>query len=255
VNKFGWIPDYPDHRDQKYKATWVGILPPVVRRLAQMPPIYNQGSVGSCTGNGTARCIQYCRRMQGLPDFVPSRLMLYYDAREREGTTDVDSGAQIRDAVKGAVQNGACPETEWPYDESKFRVKPDDSAYAAGAKDEVIGYHRVDQSVYMIRAALAMEDPVVFGFSVYDSFMSLQTADTGVVTVPQQGEQFVGGHCVVAVGYDDNRRMILCDNSWGEGWGFNGSFWMPYEYIENSDLAQDFWVVRLVTEPASRMGK
>jgi C1A family cysteine protease len=251
---YGWVRDHPDFRDVPYASAITGDLPQQVERFSLLPPIYNQGYISSCTGNGTARALQYCRRMQGLPEYIPSRLMLYWNARRYEGTTTVDSGAQIRDAIRGAAQYGACSETIWPYDEPKFRDKPSEAAYAAGKTDEAIGYRRVGQTLNAIRACLASGDPIVFGFSVFESFESDIVAATGVVPIPQPSEGFLGGHCVVAVGYDNLREAIFVDNSWGTGWGIQGSFWMPYAYITSPQLAGDLWSIRLVTEPADGRG-
>ena len=59
-------------------------------------------------------------------------------------------------------------------------------------------------------------------------------------------DQVQGGHAVVAIGYDDNRKIgkdkgaIKIRNSWGTQWGQNGYGWLPYSYIE-AGLAEDFW--------------
>ena len=91
---------------------------------------------------------------------------------------------------------------------------------------------------------LAEGYPFVFGFTVYESFESQSVADTGVVPMPGSGEAVLGGHCVVAVGYDDSKRQFIIRNSWGTGWGLNGYCLMPYEYLLNPRLASDFWTIR-----------
>jgi len=63
----------------------------------------------------------------------------------------------------------------------------------------------------------------------------------------------LGGHAIMAVGYDDNLKIkntnpggvettgaLLFKNSWGPGWGMSGYGWMPYEYVLRG-IAQDFW--------------
>ena len=83
--------------------------------------------------------------------------------------------------------------------------------------------------------------------AVYQSFESETVAKTGVVPMPSSHEQVLGGHCVVAVGYDDGKRQFTIGNSWGTGWGLNGYCLMPYEYPINPRLASDFWTIRSVT--------
>ena len=105
-------------------------LPPSVDLSAGFPDAYNQGDLGSCSGNAIAGAIQFERRKQNLnPDFIPSRLFIYYNERVMENTVNHDSGAQIRDGIKSIAQQGVCAETEWDYDETQFTVKPPDSAY------------------------------------------------------------------------------------------------------------------------------
>ncbi len=243
----GWLPDLPDHRDIPYAITRVSGLPPSADLRSSMPPIYDQGSTSSCTGNACAAALAYARTMQGLQDFTPSRLMLYYVARELEGNATADSGAQIRDAIKGAGQNGACPETEWPFDTSQITTKPSDNAYQAAFKDRAIGYKRVNQDMISIRSCLADGDPIVFGFSVYQSFEGDQVAQTGIMPMPSAKEGIVGGHAVLAVGYSDDNECVIVRNSWSSSWGDAGYFYMPFAYITNQNLASDFWTIRLIT--------
>jgi C1A family cysteine protease len=97
-----------------------------------------------------------------------------------------------------------------------------------------------------MEGCLADGFPFVFGFTVYDSFEGAQVAQTGVVPMPQPGENVVGGHCVVAVGYDSVKRVFIIRNSWGTKWGMKGYCTMPYEYLVSPQLASDFWTVRSV---------
>jgi C1A family cysteine protease len=84
----------------------------------------------------------------------------------------------------------------------------------------------------------------VFGFSVYESFESATVAKSGVLNMPKPGERQVGGHAVCAVGYDDAAKRVLVRNSWGPAWGKKGYFTMPYDYVANRNLSDDFWTVR-----------
>ena len=97
-----------------------------------------------------------------------------------------------------------------------------------------------------MKACLASGYPFVFGFTVYESFESPQVAKTGVAALPGPSEAVVGGHAVLAVGYDDAQHSFLVRNSWGDGWGMKGYFTMPYAYLTQSDLSSDFWTIRLV---------
>ncbi len=97
-------------------------LPSVVDLRSKFPPAYDQGELGSCTANAIAGAIQFGRRKhKQKPDFIPSRLFIYYNERAMEGTVSVDSGAQIRDGIKSVVKQGACSEKTWPYQISSSR--------------------------------------------------------------------------------------------------------------------------------------
>lgn len=249
--KYGWVRDSLDRRDRNfsYKLTRMS-LPESVDLEPFCPQVYDQGELGSCTGNATAAALDICRRLQDHPFLNPSRLMLYYLGREMEGTTAVDSGAQIRDVVKASAKFGSCPEILWPYDIRRFTERPSKEAFAAAMNQRAISYPAIDQNLSHLKACLADQVPIVFGFTVYESFESDAVARTGMMPMPRRGEQPQGGHAVVAIGYDDRTRLFKVRNSWGYQWGCHGYFYMPYDYIADPDLAADFRGIRLVTELA-----
>jgi C1A family cysteine protease len=242
---YGWIPDSHDERDVEFAPTVVH-LPASVDLAADraMPPVWDQGRLGSCTAHGTLACFLWASAKCGARDPMLSRLMLYYDTRAASGTVDQDSGAQIRDAVK-ATRAGICPETLWPYDVARFAEEPSPRARQAAAANVGVSYRRVRASTFAIKACLAEGFPVDFGFTVFESFESADVAASGLVPMPQSWEREVGGHCVATVGYDDARQAFKIRNSLGPGWGLAGYCWMSYEYVRR--FASDFWTIRTVT--------
>ena len=180
------------------------------------------------------------------PVFVPSRLFIYYNERAMEGTTSSDSGAQIRDGIKTVSAQGACTESEWPYDITKFAVQPPANCYQDAPQNRALAYQRLSHTLNLMRGCLASGFPFVFGMTVYESFESQAVAQSGQVPMPAPNEQSVGGHAVLAVGYDDTQQVFLVRNSWGSGWGMQGYFSLPYAYLSNSNLTDDLWTIRMV---------
>lgn len=164
-----------------------------------------------------------------------------------EKTVDSDSGAQIRDGIKSVGKQGDCPEPLWPYVPTKFSVKPPAACYQNAIQHKAVSYQRVARNMNQIKGCLASGYPFVFGFSVYDSFMSAAVAKTGHVAMPKPSEKLEGGHAVLAVGYDDAKQWVIVRNSWGTGWGRKGYFTLPYAYLLDENLSDDFWTIRIVT--------
>jgi len=209
--------------------------------------IYDQGQLGSCTGNAIGCAIQFERlKQKRKPDFIPSRLFIYYNERDMEGTIKSDSGAQIRDGIKSVAKLGVCPEPEWPYDIKKFITRPPKKCFTHALKYKAVSYQRVIQTLNQMKGCLASGYPFVFGFSVYDSFEGDAVAKTGMVPMPAPKEKLLGGHAVLAVGYDDKQQRFLVRNSWGKSWGLGGYFTMPYAYMTDSNLCDDLWTIRVI---------
>jgi C1A family cysteine protease len=249
VKRFGWIPDLPDARDHRYAAPRAALerLPRKVDLTDRCPHVYDQGNLGSCTGNAIAAAIEFAERKEELPHpSTPSRLFIYYNERAIEHTVPVDSGAMIRDGIKTVHKQGACREKTWPYVVGRFADKPAAAAYEEARAHQVTSYARVARDLYQMKGCLASGYPFVFGFAVYESFMSDAVATTGHVPMPNPSEAMEGGHAVVAVGYDDAAHRFIVRNSWGPRWGMKGYFTMPYAYLLDDNLSDDFWTVRVV---------
>jgi C1A family cysteine protease len=265
IRRYGWKPDFPDQRDQFFTASR-GIqqaLPPNFDLTVVDPrinfPIYDQGQIGSCTANALAAAVQYDRIKLGLaPDFVPARLFIYYNERGIENTIPIDSGAYLRDGMKTLQNQGVCPESDWPYvptpplaDGGPFPVgsppatQPPQRAYNDAANYTIVSYQAVQQNLSQLQATLVSGFPFVFGFSVYQSWAD---TDSTIIPLPSNDDAVVGGHAVLVVAYDNATGLFKFRNSWGPGEGENGYFYMPYAYITNPSLANDFWVINSVKE-------
>jgi C1A family cysteine protease len=243
--RYGWRADKPDQRDHLFAAPLQGVvLPAKVDLRPGCPMVYDQGQLGSCTANAIAGALEYDQIKQKLAEATPSRLFIYYNERVMEHSVSEDAGAEIRDGVKSVNKQGACAELLWPYDITKFAIRPTAQCYNAAHQHRTVSYQRVPQSLTQMKACLASGYPIIFGFTVYESFESQQVANTGIVPMPAHYESALGGHAVLCVGYDDATQRFLVRNSWSDQWGDKGYCYMPYAYLLSRSLASDFWTIK-----------
>ena len=244
---YGWKPDLPSD------IPWLDHLA-LRRKLATAVKVYDgrkyvrwvkdQKQEGACTafsGNASER---YFRSTHGLPDFDGSEQFLYYATRSLEGTTKSDSGASIMDTVTAEQKFGICPNSLWPYSKP-LTAKPTAAAYKAALAHEILVKAPVQLTQAAVEAVLASGLPLHFGITVYESFESDAVTRTGVVPMPGNNEQVLGGHAIYALGFDSKAKVVTCQNSWGPDWGFGGLgfFTLPYKYIFTPDYASDGWTI------------
>lgn len=254
-NTYGWTPSPPDHRDILYTMVRplkdVAALPRKVN-LAKSPKLnnsvwnpFNQSRLGSCGPNTAAgdliHSALYRENQPTTP--MPSRLFIYWVTRYLMGTVNQDSGVNNRAMLKALNKYGWCDESLCPYDINRFTEQPSQAAFEQAAKRKISQYVAVEQSLDVMRAALAAGDTFIFGFSVYQSFEDSQTERTGDIPMPSRSENQLGGHDVLIVGYDDDAGMFDIRNSYGMEWGNSGYGRIPYEYATNRNLAGDFWSI------------
>jgi C1A family cysteine protease len=271
---FGWVPDRPDIRD------FTRTSPTIAAKLSKIggrkrrararktgraaadlrpwcAPIEDQGDLGSCTANAGVGLVEYFERRTFNRHVDASRLFLYKATRNLMHLSG-DTGADLRSTMKALVLFGAPPEEFWPYRIQQFDAEPSAFCYAFGQSFQAIQYYRLDppgtpEASVLAAITSGLDDglPSMFGFPVYASID--QAAGDGKIPWPAPGEKVLGGHALVAVGYDDavtipNRTeggvtakgALLVRNSWGTGWGDRGYGWLPYEYVLRRQ-AVDWW--------------
>src|SRR5260370_17638856 len=101
-NKYGWVPDLPDHRDRLYAAPVVNLatFPTQMDLRPKCPPVYDQGQLGSCTANAIAAAVEFDLMKESKTVFTPSRLFIYYNERVIQRTINSHTVAIIRYGIK-----------------------------------------------------------------------------------------------------------------------------------------------------------
>ncbi len=244
--RYDYRPDLPDKRDYYFQYVKGAVLPNVIDLRHELSRVEDQGNLGSCTANAWVGAVEYLDKVKDGHYRNWSRLFLYYNERALHGDQGQDTGANIRDGAKALAKQGICRETLWKYDITKFAEKPPASCFSEGLTHQALAYSRVDQTEDAMSNALAQGNPIVVGFTVYESFESADTAKTGIVPMPGPKEKVLGGHAVLVVGYNRGKQSFIVRNSWGTQWGDHGYCYFPFAYLLDGDLAEDFWVMRSI---------
>ena len=218
------------------------ITPPYSSMVSKIRTVYNQGRTNSCTANAICQAFNILNTTD--TSFNPSRLYIYARERYLESGMRVnspmtDTGANECDGLYWATTIGICSDKLWPFNQSKVDVQPPQSYDRDACRHRIFDVFEVPRDIRSIRTILHSGYPILAAIAVYDSFMSEEVANTGIVPMPE-GE-FIGGHEVVVVGYDDVNERVIVVNSWGKEWGCKpegaqtrGYFYLPYQYILGS---------------------
>lgn len=271
----GWLPPLPDLRDFTDAAPEIAEMtkklglgdgkklkapPAAVDLRAWCSPIEDQGSLGSCTAQSAVGIVEYFQRRAFGKHLEGSRLFVYKTTRNLMQVTG-DTGAWLRNTMGALALCGVPIEKYWPYTDATpdFDVEPPGFVYAVADNYEALRYFchdplgaNVSGSAVLasVKKYLAAGIPSMFGFWGFPSFNWCDVK--GGIPYPCPGERARWGHAIVAVGYDDKKKIrntacnrtttgaLLIRNSWGTGWGDKGYGWIPYQYVTDR-LALDFW--------------
>jgi C1A family cysteine protease len=230
--------DKPDWRDRYYNFARTELRPYVDLR-PWAGKVEDQLDLGSCTGQAVVAAYELLVNMNAPEKSTDlSRLFVYYNSRLLEGDVLSDKGAYIRDAIKAVRSYGICSENIWPYNVSQFTTKPTNECYTDARHRVIKNYYRVT-ILDDILDALNANHPVVSSMLVYSDFNKISNVKAKL-SMPQTGEQYIGGHAITLVGYDLPNKLLLAKNSFGSDWGDNGYFWIPFDYAETQFM--DNWI-------------
>jgi C1A family cysteine protease len=273
----GWLPPMPDLRDYTEESPTIAAIsnklglgrrngtpgaaaPRGVDLSAWCSPVEDQGHLNSCTAHAAAGVVEYFQRRAFGTHLEASRLFIYKSTRNLMQVSG-DTGAWLRTTMGALVLCGVPDETYWPYTDATpdFNEEPGAFVYAVADNYQAVKFFCHDplginvppaNVLANVKKYLAAGVPSMFGFFGFPSFG--ETDVKGGIPYPCPGEKAQWGHAIVAVGFDDSKKVenaqckktttgaLLIRNSWGAQWGDKGYGWLPYEYVLNR-LAVDFW--------------
>lgn len=246
--RYGYKKDKPDHRDLGLARLARVTSHPLSVDLEEFcGPVKDQQDLGACTAFAACgmreflyrRYAKFEKTVLDAPVFSP--LFLYYKEREMEGSVVDDAGSCGRTSVKVLNTVGVCLESADPYAPHDFRRPPTDQQLTDALEHRAGAYHRIF-GVDDMKSCLASEYVFVIGFMVYQSF---ERPGWTMMPTPTKGDEILGGHEVLVIGYDDTKGAFKVRNSWGSAWGQSGNFWFPYELAANQEILMDAWMCHL----------
>lgn len=246
IYSLGAIPDNPDKRDTP-KLVKHSRVPDRFNLFAYAGKPYQQGKIGSCTGQTLAKCEEVMKRRIAPnprgPVQLASPLFTYALAREKANWPDHDNGAFLRDVLKVSTKIGVLAEDLYTGKNS-WQQRPTQAELSLGHHGRIKGYERIsvlDQDpVNDMRIVLAEENlPILIGVRLFDGVYGSKTTRSGLIEMPGESSRQIGGHAMALLGYDDQLQLFSGMNSWGDEWGDDGKFYLPYDYVRK--YANDIW--------------
>ena len=255
AGKYNLVPDENKGNNAQYEQKWTaGKLPGTVdlRTIeGAFPPAFNQGNINSCTANAVSAAIYFDMIKQDASHpFVPSRLFIYYEERVLNNTLNeekygvIGATVSMKNCIDAVHNKGYCSEKTWPYETTKLYTKPSPLAYDSAEYHHTYQYQWLKTDLEHLKDCLANGYPFVFGISIYESFESATTKSSGIVSMPAATEKKLGGHALLAVGYDDEKQQFIFRNSYGGNWGDGGYGFMPYAFMQQYGFS--FWEIKKV---------
>ena len=233
----------PNSKTFKVSTPMLNLPKSVDLRSSAKVDIYDQGATGSCSANAICTAYSLLNQLNQRPAINLSRLFVYYNSRVMDNTQNIDAGAHLFNAFRTMQTNGCCLESMWPFYPNLLTIQPPLVCYQEGLNhcaEQQNSLLDPDNILNALKQCIVNNLPVVIGILVYASFESQDTAQTGYVVMPNpETENLLGGHALVALGYDDNRNVVIVQNSWSENWGDHGFGYIPYAFISDPNLTSD----------------
>ena len=212
------------------------------------PEIVDQGNIESCVPTCISTVYYYLTMKQSNHlNFRISRLYLYYQFRRLYDDVKLDEGSTIRDCINILYKDGVVPEFLYPYVESKIFNNPSEFLEKYSRFCKCLGFENISRKV--IKQYLLLDNPVLCGIKLFDSVYSDEVKNSGIINYSEEYDKILGGHCIILVGFDDSKKYYRFINSWGSTWGDKGFGYLPYDYIKNTRLSNEFYIIKNISNP------
>ena len=111
---------------------------------------------------------------------------------------------------------------------------PNTAELQEAAKFRIKGWSKIDaRKIEEVKAQLARGVPVVFSMRPNSQFVQFK----GNTVFDFPGSMSGSGHAMIAIGYDDTRKAIRMQNSWGRTFGEGGYAWLGYDFwVRNTEV-------------------
>ena len=207
----------------------------------QCSPISDQGASNACVGFATVDGLgEFLAKKQGRPMDLSPRY-IWNLARAHDKSLNENTGIWPHVAFKLADNLGFAEEQAFPFptraqqkDEAVFlkffSEKPPTALETAAKRNRLMRGVKPIYSVSGMKKSIDDGLPVVFGVLVFPSFM--ETGSDGMIPMPRRGEEVEGGHAILCVGYDNERRHFIIRNSWSTAWGDKGYGYLPFDFVK-----------------------
>lgn len=197
-----------------YKAPSAA-LPVSVDNSETMPPVGNQGSLGSCTAWATTYAAKthegYMQKNWNIStknyQFSPAYV---YNQLNGGGT----GGISIASALNLLKNQGCDFLFYFSYSASDWTTQPNAESRGRASNYKTADWATLPRDVATIKGYIAQNKAVIIEVPIYDQFNNIGDGVYNNFTGTLRGY-----HAICLTGYDDNRQAFKFQNSWGANWG------------------------------------
>jgi hypothetical protein len=220
-------------------------------------PAGNQGKFQSAAAHAVTAALEYQVLCEQRKSVKLSPMFVYYNIRKLKNAVEADPGATIPEAIEAIRRFGACRQELWPFDPASFAKEPPKEAYDDGISyGERISFAPGANSKAAIEL-LSEGWPVAFTTEI-PAACYMEAEITGVMPqpmpVPPWFKQSVP-HSMLLVGFDQDERVFIARNSWGEDWGERGHCRIPFNVLDSFTPEGSFWRLIREQKPADSMSR